>query len=45
MRRIELDALVETAHSYTTEPEIHAGYRDQPEYDEGRRGHIAFQPH
>ncbi|MCQ1951606.1 hypothetical protein NNX28_16940 [Arthrobacter sp. zg-Y859] len=35
---------LEHAHSYTSEPELHAGYRDQPEYYEDRRGRIGFQP-
>lgn len=39
----------EHAHSYTSEPELHAGHRDQPEYYEDeartpRRRPIGFRP-
>ena len=40
-------AQAEHAHSYTTEPELHAGYRGiSIDYDDEsrRRGRIGFQP-
>ena len=45
-REVQLDALVETAHSYSTEPEFHAGYRAEPLYYEDRtrrRQPLGFQ--
>lgn len=46
-REVQLDALVETAHTYSTEPELHAGYRAEPLYYEDRsrrRQPLGFQP-
>ena len=47
-RDAQLDALVETAHPYTSEPELHAGHREQPYYDDEagacRRRPVGFHP-
>lgn len=46
-REVQLDALVETAHSYTSPPELHAGHRGQSlDDDDGgvyKHGRIGFQ--
>ena len=47
-RETQLDTLIETAHPYTSEPELHAGHREPPYDDEARarrRGRpIGFHP-